>query len=171
MGRYCTTGYPLSCSQPWGKVQNSFCYMYRIPFDEYIQMYVYFFIQTMLRIWDTFLYEGSKVLFRYAIAIFKYNEEGLMATENSISIFNRLRTIAQDAVDVTRLTHVSGYCHAHGSFSLLRWMIVPFFWFSLSWSFLPSILSFSSCFLHCFPTFTLSPTHLPFPLLLSDCLS
>ena len=62
--------------------------------------------QTMLRIWDTFLYEGSKVLFRYAIAIFKYNEEGLMAMENSISIFNRLRTMAQSAVDVNRLTHV-----------------------------------------------------------------
>jgi hypothetical protein len=64
-------------------------------------------IETTLRIWDTFLYEGSKVLFRYAMAIFKYNEESLMEQENSIQIFNRLRTIAQDAVDVNRLTQVS----------------------------------------------------------------
>ena len=63
--------------------------------------------QTMLRIWDTFLYEGSKVLFRYAIAIFKYNEESLLSQENSIMIFNRLRAIAQEASDVNKLTHVS----------------------------------------------------------------
>ena len=62
--------------------------------------------QTMLRIWDTFLYEGSKVLFRFAIAIFKFNEEALLATENSIGIFNKLRTMCQDATDVNRLVQV-----------------------------------------------------------------
>ncbi|XP_065901518.1 TBC1 domain family member 2A-like isoform X2 [Dysidea avara] len=31
--------------------------------------------ETMLQIWDAFLYEGSKVLFRYSIALFKNNEE------------------------------------------------------------------------------------------------
>lgn len=61
----------------------------------------------MLRIWDTFLYEGSKVLFRFAIAIFKYNEEAILATENSIGIFNKLRTMCQDATDVNRLVQVS----------------------------------------------------------------
>ena len=60
----------------------------------------------MLRIWDTFLYEGSKVLFRFAIAIFKYNEEELLNIENSIGIFNRLRAMCQDATDVNRLAHV-----------------------------------------------------------------
>ena len=63
-------------------------------------------MQTMLRIWDTFLYEGSKVLFRFAIAIFKFNEEALLATENSIGIFNKLRTMCQDATDVNRLVQV-----------------------------------------------------------------
>lgn len=62
----------------------------------------------MLRIWDTFLYEGSKVLFRFAIAIFKYNEEAILATENSIGIFNKLRTMCQDATNVTRLVQVKG---------------------------------------------------------------
>ena len=60
----------------------------------------------MLRIWDTFLYEGSKVLFRFAIAIFKYNEEAILATENSIGIFNKLRTMCQDATEVNRLVQV-----------------------------------------------------------------
>ena len=60
----------------------------------------------MLRIWDTFLYEGSKVLFRFAIAIFKYNEDDLLSIENSIGIFNRLRSMCQDATDVNRLAHV-----------------------------------------------------------------
>ena len=66
-----------------------------------------FFLQTMLRIWDTFLYEGSKVLFRFAIAIFKYNEEALLSKDNSIAIFNHLRTMCQDATDVNRLVQVS----------------------------------------------------------------
>lgn len=61
----------------------------------------------MLRIWDTFLYEGSKVLFRFAIAIFKYNEEALLSKDNSIAIFNHLRTMCQDATDVNRLVQVS----------------------------------------------------------------
>jgi hypothetical protein len=43
------------------------------------------------------------------MAIFKYNEESLMEQENSIQIFNRLRTIAQDAVDVNRLTQIAFY--------------------------------------------------------------
>lgn len=63
----------------------------------------------MLRIWDTFLYEGSKVMFRFAIAIFKYNEEAILATENSIGIFNKLRTMCQDATDVNRLVQVRAW--------------------------------------------------------------
>lgn len=63
--------------------------------------------QTMLRIWDTFLYEGSKVLFRFAIAIFKYNEEALLSKDNSIAIFNHLRTMCQEATDVNKLVEVS----------------------------------------------------------------
>lgn len=63
-------------------------------------------LQTMMRIWDTFLYEGSKVLFRYAIAIFKHNEEQLLALDNSISIFNHLRTMCPNALDADRITKV-----------------------------------------------------------------
>ena len=61
----------------------------------------------MVRIWDTFLYEGSKVLFRYAVAIFLYNQEDLLAESNSISIFNKLRSMCKEATDVKGLTEVS----------------------------------------------------------------
>ena len=46
------------------------------------------------------------MLFRFAIAIFKYNEEAILATENSIGIFNKLRTMCQDATEVNRLVQV-----------------------------------------------------------------
>lgn len=61
----------------------------------------------MLRIWDTFLYEGSKVMFRFALAIFKYNEEKILEKTTSIGIFNHLRTMCQDSTDVEKLVRVS----------------------------------------------------------------
>ncbi|CAI8008862.1 TBC1 domain family member 2A [Geodia barretti] len=61
----------------------------------------------MIRIWDTFLYEGSKVLFRYAVAIFLYNQDKLLAEGNSIAIFNQLRSMCKEATDVRRLTEIS----------------------------------------------------------------
>ncbi len=60
----------------------------------------------MLRIWDTFLYEGSKVLFRFALAIFRYNEDRIMQQMTSIGIFNHLRTMCQDSTDVEKLVRV-----------------------------------------------------------------
>lgn len=40
------------------------------------------------------------------MAIFKHNEEELLQQDNSIKIFNKLRTMAQGAVDVNKLTQV-----------------------------------------------------------------
>lgn len=50
-----------------------------------------------------------QVLFRYAIAIFKSSEDSLLSVDDSISIFNRLRTMAQDNSEVQKLTQVN-YC-------------------------------------------------------------
>ena len=41
----------------------------------------------MLQIWDAFLYEGSKVLFRYAIALFKNNDEQLLKLDDTLAMF------------------------------------------------------------------------------------
>ena len=64
-------------------------------------------LQTMLQIWDAFLYEGSKVLFRYAIALFKFNEEQLLKLDSTSAIFNQVRRIGKLAYDPQRLSQVS----------------------------------------------------------------
>lgn len=72
-----------------------------------LHVHVHVHVQTMLRIWDTFLYEGSKVLFRFALAIFKHNEEKILEKTTSIGIFNHLRTMCQYSTDVETLVKVS----------------------------------------------------------------
>jgi len=68
-------------------------------------------MQTMLQIWDAFLYEGSKVLFRYAIALFKNNEEQLLKLDDTSAIFNQVRRIGKLAYDPQRLSQVgTPYC-------------------------------------------------------------
>ena len=46
-----------------------------------------------MRIWDLFLFEGSKVLFQVAIGLLKMYEEELLAADNAAAIFNILSTI------------------------------------------------------------------------------
>ena len=65
--------------------------------------------QTMLRIWDTFLSEGNKVLFRYALAAFKCFEEDLLKQNDYLKIFAFLRRMPEMLVDVQRLTQVCWY--------------------------------------------------------------
>ena len=63
----------------------------------------------MLQIWDTFLYEGSKVLFRYAIALFKSNEEQLLKLDSPSALFNQIRRMGKLAYDPQRLSQVSSH--------------------------------------------------------------
>nr|XP_053655434.1 TBC1 domain family member 2B-like isoform X1 [Cherax quadricarinatus] len=62
---------------------------------------------TYLTIWDSFLYEGSKVLFRYALAIFKLCEEGVLERCDYMDIFNYLRSVPEPITDIPRLQEVS----------------------------------------------------------------
>ncbi len=51
--------------------------------------------QTVLRIWDAILYEGSKVLFRVAITLVKMHESELLACRNFpeiVNLFKRMPT-------------------------------------------------------------------------------
>lgn len=64
-------------------------------------------VNTYLHIWDAFLFEGSKVLFRYALAILSYMEEKLMKQTDYMSIFNTFRTEVESLVDVKRLTTIA----------------------------------------------------------------
>jgi len=64
-------------------------------------------VKTYLHIWDAFLFEGSKVLFRYAIAIFKYMETGLLKQGDYMSIYNTLRDGLEYLTDTQTLTQIA----------------------------------------------------------------
>ncbi|XP_073907495.1 TBC1 domain family member 2A isoform X2 [Castor canadensis] len=53
----------------------------------------------LLRVWDAFLYEGTKVVFRYALAIFKYNEEGILQLQDGLEIYQYLRFFTKTICD------------------------------------------------------------------------
>ena len=50
-------------------------------------------IRHIMRVWDLFLFDGSRVLFQVALGLFKLNENELLQADNSASIFNILSTI------------------------------------------------------------------------------
>lgn len=64
-------------------------------------------VNTYLHIWDAFLFEGSKVLFRYALAVLSYMEEKLMKQTDYMSIFNTFRAEVSSLTDVRRLTSIA----------------------------------------------------------------
>ncbi len=55
--------------------------------------------EVTLRVWDMFLNEGNKVLFRIAAALFKLHETKLMAVRDAGDLFNTLRSIGSDITD------------------------------------------------------------------------
>ncbi|KAG9232219.1 rab-GTPase-TBC domain-containing protein [Amylocarpus encephaloides] len=60
-------------------------------------------IETTLRVWDTFFYEGSKTLFRIALAIFKVGETEIKAVSDPMEIFQVVQTIPRRLVDANAL--------------------------------------------------------------------
>ncbi|XP_018615199.1 TBC1 domain family member 2A [Scleropages formosus] len=61
----------------------------------------------LLRVWDAFLYEGTKVLFRYAMAIFKYKEEDILKIHDTIEIYQYLRFFTKTISDGRKLTSIA----------------------------------------------------------------
>ncbi|XP_015922464.2 uncharacterized protein [Parasteatoda tepidariorum] len=59
--------------------------------------------ETLLRIWDCFLLEGPKVLFRFSLAILKMNERSLLAKQDTVSIMRQLKSAAKLCFDVDHL--------------------------------------------------------------------
>ena len=60
-------------------------------------------IETTLRVWDSFFYEGSKTLFRIALAIFKVGEAEIRAVNDPMEIFQVVQTIPRRLVDANAL--------------------------------------------------------------------
>ena len=50
-------------------------------------------IRIIMRLWDLFLFEGSKVLFQVAVGLLKMYQDELLAADNAAAIFNILSTI------------------------------------------------------------------------------
>ena len=63
--------------------------------------------ETTLRVWDLFLNEGSKVLFRVASALFKMNEKQLLSVKDAADLFSVIRNIGKDATDPEKLISIA----------------------------------------------------------------
>ncbi|XP_004600309.2 TBC1 domain family member 2A isoform X2 [Sorex araneus] len=61
----------------------------------------------LLRVWDAFLYEGTKVVFRYALAIFKYNEQEILRLQDSLEIYQYLRLFTKTICDSRKLMTIA----------------------------------------------------------------
>ncbi|XP_048193673.1 TBC1 domain family member 2A isoform X2 [Perognathus longimembris pacificus] len=61
----------------------------------------------LLRVWDAFLYEGTKVVFRYALAIFKYNEEAILRLQDGLEIYQYLRFFTKTICDSRKLMNIA----------------------------------------------------------------
>ncbi|KAM4807894.1 TBC1 domain family member 2A [Rhinophrynus dorsalis] len=61
----------------------------------------------LLRVWDAFLYEGTKVIFRYALAIFKYNEEEILKIKEESDIYQYLSFFTKTICDGRKLMNIA----------------------------------------------------------------
>jgi hypothetical protein len=60
-------------------------------------------IEAVLRVWDCLFFEGSKTLFRVAMAIFKTAELAILAVSDPMEIFQLVQTVPRGLLDVNTL--------------------------------------------------------------------
>eukprot|EP00066_Takifugu_rubripes_P026574 XP_011615840.1 PREDICTED: TBC1 domain family member 2A-like [Takifugu rubripes] len=61
----------------------------------------------LLPLWDAFLYEGTKVIFRYVLALFKYREEDVLKIHDSVEIYQYLRIFTKTITDTRKLSNIA----------------------------------------------------------------
>ncbi|XP_056899436.1 TBC1 domain family member 2A isoform X2 [Takifugu flavidus] len=61
----------------------------------------------LLPLWDAFLYEGTKVIFRYVLALFKYREEDILKIHDSVEIYQYLRIFTKTITDTRKLSNIA----------------------------------------------------------------
>ncbi|CAF90403.1 unnamed protein product, partial [Tetraodon nigroviridis] len=61
----------------------------------------------LLPLWDAFLYEGTKVIFRYALALFKYKEDDILKIHSSVELYQYLRFFTKTITDTRRLSNMA----------------------------------------------------------------
>ncbi|XP_052092597.1 uncharacterized protein LOC127729029 isoform X4 [Mytilus californianus] len=62
---------------------------------------------TLLRVWDCFLMEGPKVLFRFSMAILKIHEKDIIQRSDTISVMRHVKASAKLSFDVEGLVKVA----------------------------------------------------------------
>uniref|UniRef100_A0A6G1SM00 TBC1 domain family member 2A n=2 Tax=Aceria tosichella TaxID=561515 RepID=A0A6G1SM00_9ACAR len=60
-----------------------------------------------LRLWDCFLYEGDKIMFRIALALLKMNEDILINLNSSVAVNNFLRSSVNSSMDIDGVFRVA----------------------------------------------------------------
>jgi len=75
-------------------------------------------IETTLRIWDVLFYEGSKTLFRAALAIFKLCEPKIKEVNDSMEVFQIVQTTPRGMLDANTVMELC-FCKRGGGFGAL----------------------------------------------------
>ena len=64
-------------------------------------------IESVLRVWDVLFYEGSKTLFRIALAIFKSGETQIRSVQDPMETFQIVQTVPRKMVDIGNLFDIA----------------------------------------------------------------
>ena len=80
---------------------------------------IWILLQSALRVLDSYLLEGHKILFRVSLAILKVNEQHILDISEQVSMLVFLKEITRHTFDVDELLHVCCtiwiqwqlYCH------------------------------------------------------------
>ncbi|KAG7245362.1 hypothetical protein INR49_010812 [Caranx melampygus] len=79
-----------------------------ITFNWFLVVFVDSVVSDILfKIWDAFLYEGPKIIFRFALALFKYKEEEFLKLQDSTAIFKYLRYFTSTILDSRKLMSIA----------------------------------------------------------------
>ncbi|KAL9099958.1 MAG: hypothetical protein Q9163_004611 [Psora crenata] len=63
-------------------------------------------IETVLRVWDVLFYEGSRTLFRVALAIFKIGEQRIKSVNESMELFQVVQGLPRGMIDAGKFMEV-----------------------------------------------------------------
>ncbi|KAM8860773.1 TBC1 domain family member 2B [Synchiropus picturatus] len=79
-----------------------------ITFNWFLVVFVDSVVSDILfKIWDAFLFEGPKIIFRFALALFKYKEEEFLKLQDSTAIFKYLRCFTRTIIDSRKLMNIA----------------------------------------------------------------
>ncbi|XP_070763533.1 TBC1 domain family member 2B [Enoplosus armatus] len=79
-----------------------------ITFNWFLVVFVDSVVSDILfKIWDAFLYEGPKIIFRFALALFKHKEEEFLKLQDSTTIFKYLRYFTRTILDSRKLMNIA----------------------------------------------------------------